>query len=82
MRELYGQVPVILVKIANYINPLTNETEVPEGWKTVQRFQDEAPQYISDLKVVASPDPDPIHELHPQNKSIIGEEVAKASMEF
>ena len=82
MRELYGQVPVILVKIANYINPLTHETEIPEGWKTVQRFQDEATQYISDLKVVASPEPDPIHELHPQNKSIIGEGVAKASMEF
>lgn len=82
MREMFGNVPIVLVRIADYINPLTFETEVPEGWRTVQRMQDEAPEHISDLKVVESPIPDPIHELHPQNKSIIGAGVAKASLGF
>ena len=82
MRELFGQVPVVMVKIADYINPLTFESEVPEGWKMIQKLQDEAPNYISDVKVVASATPDPIYELHPQNKSGIGADVAKASMSF
>ena len=82
MREMYGDVPVVLIRIADYINPLTFETEVPEGWRMIQRLQDEAPNYISNVKVVKSPCPDPIHELHPQNKSGIGADVAKASLEF
>ncbi|MBR2991976.1 MAG: hypothetical protein IKF31_01590 [Clostridiales bacterium] len=82
MREMYGDVPAIIIRIADYINPLTFETEVPEGWREVQRLQDEAPNYIDNVKVVRSPCPDPIHELHPQNKSGIGADVAKASLEF
>ena len=48
----------------------------------IQKLQDEAPNYISDVKVVESATPDPIYELHPQNKSGIGADVAKASMSF
>lgn len=81
MREFFGEVPVVLVRIADYINPL-RDTRIPEGWRQIQKLQDEAPSYISNLKVVASPCPDPIYELHPQNKSGIGADVAKASMEF
>ncbi|MBR3248261.1 MAG: hypothetical protein IKG03_07685 [Clostridiales bacterium] len=81
MREMFGEVPVVLVKIADYINPLT-DTRVPEGWRQIQKFQDDAPGYIGNLKVVTSPCPDPVYELHPQNKSSIGADVAKASMEF
>lgn len=81
MREMFGEIPVVMVKIADYINPL-RDTVVPEGWKQIQRLQDAAPGYISNLKVVAAPCPDPIFELHPQNKSGIGADVAKASMEF
>ena len=82
MREMFGNVPIVLIKIADYINPLTFETEVPEGWRKIQELQDRTPEYISDIKVVASPVPDPIYELHPQNKSGIGADVAKASLEF
>ena len=82
MREMFGEVPVVMVKIADYINPLTFASEVPEGWRMIQKLQDDAPGYISDVKVVASPTPDPIYELHPQNKSSIGADVAKASMSF
>ena len=78
---MFGEIPVVMVKIADYINPL-RDTVVPEGWKQIQRLQDAAPGYISNLKVVAAPCPDPIFELHPQNKSGIGADVAKASMEF
>ena len=82
MREIFGDVPLILVRIADYINPLTGETEIPEGWKKIQELQDNAPSYIDKVKVVNSPCPDPVYELHPQNKSGIGADVAKASMEF
>ena len=82
MREMFGEVPVVMVKIADYINPLTFASEVPEGWRMIQKLQDDAPGYISNVKVVASPTPDPIYELHPQNKSSIGADVAKASMSF
>ena len=82
MRELFGEVPVILVKMADYINPLTFETEVPEGWRKIQALQETAPDYISNVKVVNAPAPDPVYELHPQNKSGLGADFAKASMEF
>ena len=39
-------------------------------------------QPLKNVKVVRSPCPDPIHELHPQNKSGIGADVAKVSLEF
>ena len=81
MREIFGEIPVVLVRIADYINPLT-DTHIPDGWKKIQELQDLAPTYIENIKIVASPAPDPIHELHPQNKSGIGADVAKASMEF
>lgn len=70
-----------MVRIADYINPL-RDTTVPEGWKQIQKLQDDAPTYISNVKVVNSPCPDPIYELHPQNKSGIGADVAEASMQF
>lgn len=82
MREMFGDVPVVMVKIADYINPLTFETEVPEGWRMIQKLQDDAPNYIDKVKVVASPCPDPIYELHPQNKSEIGADLARESMTF
>lgn len=82
IRSFFGDVPVVLVKIADYINPLTFETEVPEGWRKIQELQDKAPEYIDKIKVVTSPTPDPIYELHPQNKSGIGEGVAEASLSF
>ena len=81
MRELFGEIPVIMIRIADYINPLT-DTKVPEGWRKIQELQDKAPEYIENIKVVRAPDPDPLHELHPQNKSGIGANVAKASLEF
>ena len=81
MREIFGELPVVLVKIADYINPL-KDTHIPDGWKKIQKLQDEAPNYIDNIRVVASPAPDPVYELHPQNKSGIGADVAKASMEF
>ena len=81
MREIFGEVPVVMVRIADYINPL-RDTTVPEGWKQIQKLQDDAPTYISNVKVVNSPCPDPIYELHPQNKSGIGADVAEASMQF
>lgn len=82
MRELFGDLPLILIRIADYINPLTFATEVPEGWRGIQRLIDEAPEHIADVKVVRASVPDPIYELHPQNKSCIGADVAKASTEF
>ena len=82
MREMFGDVPVVLAKIADYINPLTFQTEVPEGWRMIQKLQDDAPNYISRLKVVECPCPDPIYELHPQNKSEIGADLARESMTF
>ena len=82
MREILGDVPLIIVRIADYINPLTGETEIPDGWKKIQELQDNAPTYIDNVKVVKSPCPDPIYELHPQNKSEIGADVAKAALEF
>lgn len=82
IRQLFGDVPVVLVRIADYINPITFATEVPEGWREIQRLQDEAPSFISNLKVVRSPAPDPVYELHPQNKSSIGEEIANAVLSF
>ena len=82
MREFFGEVPVILVKMADYINPLTFESEVPEGWRKIQELQERAPEFIANAKSVAAPCPDPIYELHPQNKSGIGADVAKASIEL
>ena len=82
MRDIFGEVPVIIVRIADYINPLTFETEVPEGWRKIQELQDTAPEYISKVKVVKAPTPDPVYELHPQNKSGIGADVAEASLSF
>ncbi len=79
---MFGDVPVVMAKIADYINPLTFETEVPEGWRMIQKLQDDAPNYIDKVKVVASPCPDPIYELHPQNKSEIGADLARESMTF
>ncbi len=82
MREMFGEVPLIMVRMADYINPLTFATEVPEGWRMVQKLQEEAPDYISNTKVVAAPLPDPVYELHPQNKSELGASVAEASISF
>jgi len=82
MREMFGEVPLVMVRMADYINPLTFATEVPEGWRTVQKLQEEAPNYISNTKVAAAPLPDPVYELHPQNKSELGAAVAEASMSF
>ena len=82
MREFFGEVPVVMVKMADYINPLTFETEVPEGWRKIQELQERAPEFISNVKVVVAPTPDPIYELHPQNKSGLGADVAKASIEL
>ena len=81
LRKYFGELPVIIVRIADYINPLT-DTAVPEGWKKIQQLQTDAPKYISRVRVVVSPRPDPVYELHPQNKSEIGAGVAKASMSF
>jgi len=80
-REQLGDVPAVIVRIADYINPL-KDTSIPEGWRKIQELQDRAPEYISNVKVVNSPRPDPVFELHPQNKSQIGEDLAKASMSF
>ena len=82
MRGIFGEVPLILVKMADYINPITFESEVPEGWRKIQELQERAPEYIANAKVVNAPAPDPIYELHPQNKSGIGADVAKASIEL
>ena len=82
MREFFGEVPLILVKMADYINPLTFESEVPEGWRKIQELQERAPEYIANAKVVNAPAPDPVYELHPQNKSGIGADIAKASIEL
>ena len=82
MREMFGEVPLVLVKMADYINPLTFATEVPEGWRMIQKLQEEAPNFIENSKVVSAPCPDPIYELHPQNKSELGASVAAASMSF
>ena len=82
MREFFGEVPVILVKMADYINPITFESEVPEGWRKIQELQERASEFIANAKSVAAPCPDPIYELHPQNKSGIGADVAKASIEL
>ena len=82
MREFFGEVPVILVKMADYINPLTFESEVPEGWRKIQELQERAPEYISNVRVVTAPTPEPVYELHPQNKSGLGKDVAKVSVEL
>ena len=82
MREFFGEVPVIMVKMADYINPITFESEVPEGWRKIQELQEKSPEFISNVKVVNAPAPDPIYELHPQNKSGIGADIAKASIEL
>ena len=82
MREFFGEVPVILVKMADYINPLTFESEVPEGWRKIQDLQERAPEYISNVRVVTAPTPEPVYELHPQNKSGLGKDVAKVSVEL
>lgn len=81
MRKMFGNVPVVLIKIADYINPLTFAAEVPEGWRKIQELQEEAQDLIRDLKVVEAPVPDPVYELHPQDKSGIGADVAKAVLE-
>ena len=81
LRKMFGELPVVIVRIADYVNPLT-DTSVPSGWKKIQQLQDEAPNYISRVRVVRSPRPDPVYELHPQNKSGIGADVAKAAMSF
>lgn len=81
-REFFGEVPVVMVKMADYINPLTFESEVPEGWKKIQELQERAPEFISNVKTVVAPCPDPVYELHPQNKSGLGADVAKASIEL
>ena len=78
MREMFGNVPIVIVRIADYINPLTFETEVPEGWRKVQELQTEASELIRDLKVVDAPVPDPVYELHPPDKSEIGADIAAA----
>lgn len=78
MREMFGNVPIVIVRIADYINPLTFETEVPEGWRKVQELQTEASELIRDLKVVDAPVPDPVYELHPPDKSGIGADIAAA----
>ena len=36
------------MKMADYINPLTFETEVPEGWRKIQELQERAPEFISE----------------------------------
>ncbi len=82
MREFFGEVPIILVKMADYINPLTFESEVPEGWRKIQELQERAPEYISNVRVVTAPTPEPVYELHPQNKSGLGKDVAKVSIEL
>ena len=81
MREMFGNVPVVLIEIADYINPLTLASEVPEGWRQIQKMQEEAPGYISGLKVVRTPVTDPVYELHPQDKSDVGADVAEASID-
>ena len=48
----------------------------------IQKLQDDAPGYIENVKVVTAPCPDPVYELHPQNKSRIGADVAAASLDF
>ncbi len=78
MREMFGNVPIVIVRIADYINPLTFATEVPEGWRKIQELQTEAAKIIRDLKVVDAPVPDPVYELHPPDKSGIGAGIAGA----
>ena len=51
----------------------------PNGTKAILKANK---KYINKVKVVACPCPDPIYELHPQNKSEIGADLARESMTF
>ena len=63
--------------MADYINPLTKATEVPSGWREIQRLQREAATLLPGITVVSASQPVPIvYELHSQNKSPLGAAIA------
>ncbi len=71
--------PITVIEMADYINPLTKATEVPSGWREIQRLQREAATLLPGITVVSAPHPVPvIYELHPQNKSPLGAAIAQA----
>ena len=79
-RSHFGsETPITVVEMADYINPLTKATEVPSGWREIQRLQREAATLLPGITVVSASQPVPIvYELHSQNKSPLGAAIANS----
>ena len=92
-REVFGDdLPVICTVMADFDDPANgkigdiasgfsdNGLTIQEGWKTVQEMQLNAPSMVPDCAVVSAKDLSEPFELHPQNKSILGERFAEKAM--
>ncbi|MBO4448988.1 MAG: hypothetical protein J5777_00205 [Clostridiales bacterium] len=92
-RETFGDdLPVICTIMADYDDPANgkigdiasgfsdNGLTIQEGWKTVQEMQQAAPSMVPLCAVVSAKDLSEPFELHPQNKSILGERFAEKAL--
>ncbi|MBO4636918.1 MAG: hypothetical protein J5685_07205, partial [Clostridiales bacterium] len=69
-REIFGEdIPVVSTIMPDYINPQSDDiSEVPYGWREIQRQQEEAPDMVPGCYVVDARDLGQPFELHPQRK--------------
>ncbi|MBO4578952.1 MAG: hypothetical protein J5715_02240 [Clostridiales bacterium] len=82
-REIFGKdVPIVATIMPDYINPQSDDiSEVPFGWREIQRQQEEAPSMVADCYTVEGRDLGQPFELHPQCKVELGDRAAKVFME-
>ena len=68
-----GEIPVLTTELVDTLEPLAGETEVPSGWREIQRQQREAEQMVPDCRCVRASDLGQVYELHPQRKKELGD---------
>ena len=71
-----GEIPVLTTELVDTLEPLAGETEVPSGWREIQRQQREAEQMVPNCRCVRASDLGQVYELHPQRKKELGDRAA------
>ena len=95
-REVFGDdgLPIICTVMADFDDPANGKIgdiatgfnddglTISDGWKKIQEFQIHAPEQVALCESVSAKDLSEPFELHPQNKSILGERFAEKAMKW
>ena len=78
-KTLSQDLPIIVVELADYIDPQNGQDK---GWKSIQDQQRRAPDLTSLCAVASAQDLGAMYELHPQRKKELGERLAEKALEL